>query len=140
MCLFAPHFLHHNNIRVDNEEDLVAFRPVIPSNRGRFLLLAPTFIHNNSIRIASNKNNIAPYFDDGREVIDVVIDVKSVPTQNMGTITEELGEKQQIKQLDQNTVDEKWKQTREKLGVAKANFQQSYKQLEEELVLVKAEL
>ena len=78
---------------MDNEEDLVAFYPIILLNQGRLFLLAPTFIHNNSIRVASNKNNIPPYYDDAREVVDVVIDVKSIPTQKMGTITEEFGEK-----------------------------------------------
>jgi hypothetical protein len=137
--------MHHNHIRVDNEEDLVAFRPVVPSNRGRLLLVVPSFIHHNQIRVASNKANttpVPPYCDeDGREVIDVVIGMKSVtPPPQMGVIIEEVGEKQQMKLIDQKNVDEKWKQTREKLGEAKANFQKSYNQLEEELVLVKAEL
>jgi hypothetical protein len=78
MCLFAPHFLYYNNIKVDNKEDLRAFCPVIPLNRGRLYLIAPSLIHYNTIRVASNKNNIPPYFDDAREVINVVIDVKGV--------------------------------------------------------------
>lgn len=135
MCLFAPHFLYHNNIRVDNEEDLRAFRPVIPSNRGRICLIAPTLVHYNSIRVASNKNNIPPYFDNAREVI---IDIKGMPAPKMGAITEDVGEKQQVKLLDQS-VDEKWKQMRERLGKLKANFQGSYNELEEGLVAAKAE-
>jgi hypothetical protein len=136
MCLFAPHFLYHNNIRVDNEEDLRAFRPVIPPNRGRICLFAPTLVHHNSIRVASNKNNIPPYFDNAREVI---IDIKGMPTPKMGAVTEDVGEEQQMKLLDQSG-DEKWTQIRKKLGQLKANFQGYSDELEEGLVSAKAEL
>jgi hypothetical protein len=143
MCLFAPYFLHNNNIRVNSEEQLIAFRPVIiPRSRGRLITVIPSFIHDNQIGVVSNKTDVPPCFDDnGREIIDFVIGMKSVPTtQEMGVITEEMGEKQQMKLLDQEEVDEKWKQTKEKLGEAKKNFQKSYNQLEEELISVKAEL
>jgi hypothetical protein len=52
----------------------------------------------------------------------------------------ELGEKPQLKILDQDELDIKWNQTKQRLGEAKASFQESYKRLEDELTLVKTKL
>ncbi|KAE8442192.1 hypothetical protein EG329_003780 [Mollisiaceae sp. DMI_Dod_QoI] len=56
MCLFIPHFMHHNKIKVQSDKDLLPFRQVIPPAKGRILTVASTFMYNNDITVTNTSD------------------------------------------------------------------------------------
>jgi hypothetical protein len=151
MPLFRPLFIHHNDIILDKDDDLASLIPAAPPRRLRLIYFAPIFIHNNTIKKVSPSNNRVALAVDGIAYCDnsKVFDIQLVrnsssangplPKQSGGVLME-LGEKPQLKILDQDELDIKWNQTKQRLGEAKASFQESYKRLEDELTLVKTKL
>jgi len=50
-----PHSVHHNNISVDNNEDIIACRPAVPRIAGRIGVFAPSSFRYNNVNLASRK-------------------------------------------------------------------------------------
>ncbi len=150
MPLFKPLFIHHNEIVMDKDDDLNSFIPSVPSTRFRFLVIAPIFIHHNIIKkvsLSSNRNGLAlqgtEYRDDStskRFDTHIFRNAHSMSPETPGSVVGELGGKPQLKLLDQEELDIKWNQTKQRLGEAKAGFVESYKRLEDELALAKTGL
>jgi hypothetical protein len=152
MPLFKPLFIHHNEIFIDKNDDWKSLIPAAPRRRFRLFVITPIFIHHNTIKV-STSNNCAGLAVEGTVYHDNntggVFDVHLVrsprlandtPAKQPSGVLGELGEKPLLKELDQDELDTKWNQTRQRLGQAKASFEESYKRLEDELVLAKTEL